>query len=96
MVRPQIVGKIIAVNSKPASFKNPVTGAVREFTDHSVDLVCSLPEKGVASVKVYSDKVALAFKEGAEYLVCLRSFSVDKGVASYLADEAGFVAVSKS
>lgn len=90
MVKPIIKGKVVSVTSEPSTFKNRTTQVQESYIKHSVDLICSEPSKGVATVKVYSDRDSLSVKEGLEYVVELSSFSIEKGTPVFVAYEAGF------
>jgi hypothetical protein len=90
MIKPILKGKVFAVNSELSTFKNRTTQVEESYMKHSVDMICTEPQKGVATIKVYSNNQALAIKEGADYVVELSRFEVEKGAASYQADEKNF------
>jgi len=90
MIKPILKGKVFAVNSDVATFKNRTTQVEESYMKHSVDMICTEPQKGVATIKVYSNNPTLSIKENADYIVELSRFEVEKGAASYLADEKSF------
>jgi len=91
MVKPVLKGTAYAVRSEKKSFKNRTSGVEETYVQHSVDLLCSEPEKGVATVKVYANGETISIKEGTSYCVALSSFQVEKGAALYVADEKAFI-----
>jgi hypothetical protein len=93
MIQPIIVGTVFTKKSEQKSFKDKATGQTNEYVNHSIDMICEKPQKGVCTVKVYpKDREALdvALEEGKQYEVAITSFSVEKGVPVIIANEQNF------
>ncbi len=95
MIKPCIRGNLFTKSSEHSTFKNRTTGVSDSYIKHSVDLICTEPQKGVATIKVYSDNDALGLKEGTDYVVELTSFTMEKGTPIIVANEKDFKEVKK-
>ncbi len=90
MIKPILKGSLFTKSSEPATFKNRTTQIEESYVKHSVDLICTEPKKGVATIKVYSDNETLHLQEGKDYEVELSSFTLEKGTPVIVANEKDF------
>jgi len=87
MIRPVVVGTVVAVDSGVAEFKDRTSGKSEESVRCAMDLLCTKPEKGVLRVRCFfpygksvadcqNGLAALKALEGKAVTVKLSSFAI--------------------